>query len=244
MKIMIKILTTLLVLTGLTTAQANVQYRITYETSANQYAVYMTPDSLPTPDLALTAQVTVKVPHDNNSGGFFIRNIQSHIQGASWHLHSQVHGPSENPQATYLSFGMLVTGTTTPTFNWEPGIEKKIFTFQSMAGCRHGVALLENTDPFAQLPNSQNTNPGNQFTNLGWASANNYTGNYGKAVDCLAEAPAPESCVVDVRKQTIIERRTDILETALTRLEQRRKRLTARLDKLKQRKEALINHCL
>ncbi|MDD5395364.1 MAG: hypothetical protein PHE17_20260 [Thiothrix sp.] len=48
------------------------------------------------------------------------------------------------------------------------------------------VPLMANSDPFNTAPNSANTNPGNQFTNLGWGavSENNYKGNYGVPVVC------------------------------------------------------------
>lgn len=224
-------------------ALADVKYRIAYEATTDEYAVYMTPDSIPAPDLALTAQVTIKTPRPSNRGNFVVKNIQSSIQGAKWHMHSHANAPIEDPNSNYLSFGMVITGSTTPVFGWEPSVEKKIFTFQALGGCRHGVALLENTDPFAQLPNSQNLNPGNQFTNLGWPSANNYTGNYGGAVDCGTEEVEPVLCPNAERRKAVIEKMEYRYKNIVKRIEQRKQRLQLRLKELASRKESLINYC-
>lgn len=229
-------------------ALANVQYRVAYDGVNDQYEVYMKPAALPAPDLALTAQVTIKVPHAGNDTGFTVNNIQSHIERADWQLYSQINSPSEDPRANYLSFGMLITGVSTPAFNWEVGVEKKIFTFQSAVGCRDGLALLENNDPFAQLPNSQGTNPANQFTNLGWASANSFTGNYGTTVNCqvnqpIITPPAVELCPKAEKKQQRIGNRMARLEMAMARLERKKIRLQARFDQLAVRKNQVINYC-
>jgi hypothetical protein len=74
-------------------------------------------------------------------------------------------------------------------FAWEANNETEVFTFKNQAACLGSATLINNTtDPFNQLPNSKNTNPGNSFTNLGWGSSsdNNYKGNYGEdvAADC------------------------------------------------------------
>ena len=64
-----------------------------------------------------------------------------------------------------------------------------MFSFANTGACLGGVALLDNAhDPFNTQPNSVNTNPGNQFANLGWgaADANNYAGNYGCPALCAS----------------------------------------------------------
>lgn len=43
---------------------------------------------------------------------------------------------------------------------------------------------MNNNDPFNQLPNSADTNPGNEFSNIGWIGGNMYTGNYGTSISC------------------------------------------------------------
>jgi hypothetical protein len=170
---------------------AGVQFRIGHEASSNKYVVYMTPDSTPSPDMVLSSQVTLVVPHKTGASRFQVNNISSAVQGINWENHSRVNAPAENPKADYLSFGLVYTGSSVPVFGWQKGKEKRLFSFKSPSGCVAGVALLDNNDPFNQLPNSVNTNPGNEFSNIGWLSGNAYTGNYGGNVNCAAVTPPP-----------------------------------------------------
>jgi hypothetical protein len=170
-------------------ASAAVQYRIGFDTASNSYVVYMTPDSTPSPDMLLSAQVTLVVPHSSNNA-FSVDNITSHINGVNWMDHSRVDAPSENAQADYVSLGYYFSGSGVPNFGWVAGQEKKILSFTSNQGCVAGVKLIDNQDAFSQLPNSAGTNPGNDFLNLGWQMSNAYTGNYGGAVTCDAPTPA------------------------------------------------------
>lgn len=171
-----------LVLLGTSSAMADVQFRVTYETASSEYVVYMKPDSVPSPDLPLSAQVTLIVPHATGAARFDAADIRSAITGLGWAKHSRVDAPLENSQADYLSFGFYYTGSVPPAFGWNVGKEQRIFSFRSPSGCSSKVALLENFDPFNQLPNSVNTNPGNDFMNAGWLQG--YTGNYGDAIKC------------------------------------------------------------
>lgn len=173
---------TLLVSTALPTF-AGVKYRIAFEKTTQAYTVYMTPDSTPRPDLLVSAQITLVAPH-SISNPFGMNTIQSAISGVSWMVHSRVNAPRENVNGDYLSVGYVYTGFTPSNFNWIAGQEKKILSFSSPQGCVNGVKLMADTDPFNALPNSYNTNPGNDFTNLGWTMANAYQGNYGSAVTC------------------------------------------------------------
>lgn len=166
-------------------ASAAVQYRIDFDAASNRYAVYMTPDSTPSPDLLLSAQVTLVVPH-SSTNAFSVDNISSHINGVHWMNHSRVDAPSENAQADYVSLGYYFNGSNVPSFGWVAGQEKKILSFASNQGCIAGVKLIDSQDAFSQLPNSAGTNPGNDFLNLGWQMSNAYNGNYGGAVICDA----------------------------------------------------------
>lgn len=171
------------------TSQADVKFRLAYDSIANEYVVYMTPETLPDPDMALSSQVTLVVPHGSDPDRFDAERLQSHVNGIAWINHSRVDAPPENPTSDYLSFGFFYTGSTPPPFGWIAGEEKRIFSFQNPAGCVDDVALLENKDPFNNLPNSANTNPGNDFTNIGWLHG--YTGNYGGSIDCDPKTRPP-----------------------------------------------------
>lgn len=176
-------------------ASAAVKFRIGYEAASNNYAVYMTPDSTPSPDMLLSAQVTVVVPHAEGTNSFNIDNISSEVRGINWIDNSRVNAPQENNKADYISLAYYFSGSRIPAFGWVAGQEKKILTFTSNLGCVSGVKLIDSQDPFSQLPNSAGTNPGNDFMNIGWKMSNAYTGNYGDAVTCdnAAAAPAPST---------------------------------------------------
>jgi hypothetical protein len=63
----------------------------------------------------------------------------------------------------------------------------EVFNFASTTSqCSGLVSVMENTDAFNTLPNSRNSNPGNQFNNMGWGATgeNHYLGNYGTPQDC------------------------------------------------------------
>jgi hypothetical protein len=99
-------------------AQAAVKFRIGYEANTGRYAVYMTPDSTPRPDMLLSAQTTLVVPHGVNAKYFTVNDIQSNIKGLGWELSSRVNAPSENPGADYLSLNYVFMGTTLACRNW------------------------------------------------------------------------------------------------------------------------------
>ena len=225
------------------TAQADLQYRVGYEAATNEYVVYMTPDSVPSPDFALSGQVTLKVPHTTPNTDFNIQNIQSAVSGISWQPHSIIQGPSESPDVDYVSFGLVLSGGTVVDFSWVPGVEKKVFSFQAASGCRDGVSLLDNADAFSQLPNSAGTNPGNHFTNLGWASANNYMGNYGRSVVCPGEPIDPRVCAKAKRQISRIDWRIERAKEQLRRLEERKQKSQLSLDVLETRKDTLAEFC-
>lgn len=179
-----------------TQASAAVQYRVAFDNASNSYELYMTPDSTPARDMLLSAQVTLVVPHDSRNP-FTVDNVQSRIPNANWTPHSRVNAPRENRAADYISIGYSFNGSTPPSFNWVPGQEQKIFSFNSAGGCDSRVRLIDNRDAFSQLPNSMNTNPGNDFMNVGWMMSNAYTGNYGGPVSCGAPVvvtPQPQTC--------------------------------------------------
>lgn len=166
----------------------NVYYRIGWSSSDQRYHVYMYPGSTPAPNMSLTSQVTLKMPHSSGSSRFNVAAITSALSGITWTESSRVNAPTEDANADYLSFTM---NTSNPkAFQWQAGKELEVFSFANTGACLGGVALLDNAqDPFNTQPNSVNTNPGNQFTNLGWGAsdANDYAGNYGCPALCEAD---------------------------------------------------------
>ncbi|SDZ75259.1 hypothetical protein SAMN05660964_00136 [Thiothrix caldifontis] len=167
----------------------SVYYRVEWSNVDQRYHVYMYPGSVPTPNMSLGSQVTLKMPHASDNDRFKVTDIRSATEGIIWSDNSRVDAPLEDPSADYISFTM--TPNSPQAFQWQTGKELEIFSFANTGTCIGSVALLDNnSDPFNDLPNSTGTNPGNQFSNLGWgtASDNNYSGNYGCPTMCQAPA--------------------------------------------------------
>lgn len=186
--------------------QANqVYYRIHWDSTDQRYHVYMYPGSVPSPNMSLTSQVTLKVPHATETDSFTASGIKTNVSGAIWTESSRVNAPNEDVSADYLSFNMNLTNAN--LLDWQSGKELEVFSFANSHACLGDVSLMNNlTDPFNTLPNSAGTNPGNQFTNIGWGSAsiNNYAGNYGCAATCI-----------DFTKDTDNDGLTDVREAEL-----------------------------
>jgi len=173
-------------------AQADqvLDYKIALAEDGKTYQVFMKPEVAPLADVNLTGQVTIKVPHLENENGFKATNIKSSIDGISWVETSRIDAPEEAPFYDYLSFSFIASDSKAlRSFNWKAGEEKLMFSFENAKGCVGDVSLMANDDPFNAKNNSAHTNPGNQFTNLGWGgvSENNYRSNYGDKITCPNE---------------------------------------------------------
>ena len=156
-------------------------YRVDYDNPAGRYRVYMYPGSTPAPNLSLTGQVTLKVPHAAQvAAQFTINDLQSAITNVEWVVGSTVRSPTEERNSDYIS--LTFNTTDNQAFPWQANQPIEVFNFKNSGSCEVGaIQLMNNDDLFNQLPNSARTGPGNQFTSLGWGdySKNNYAGNYG-----------------------------------------------------------------
>jgi hypothetical protein len=164
-------------------AAQTLEYSIRWDTKDDRYHVFMKPNATPSPDISMTGQITIHVPHATGSDAFVVDDPKSPIVNTIWSNDSRADAPDENPSVDYISFSLSKPGA----FAWKAGEEKEVLNFRNSGKCIGPVAFLDNdTDPFNKLPNSVNTNPGNQFTNLGWgdSSENNYLDIYGTAADC------------------------------------------------------------
>lgn len=174
-------------------ADGGVQYRIAWDAAAERYRVYMRPTTTPTPDLSMTAQVTLRVPHAKGKDKFTVADLQAK-PNTSWSLSSEVPAPPEDAKVDYLSF--TYTPIDVKAFAFAAGVEQEVFSFKNTGTCLGSVTLMDNaTDPFNQPPdepkNSAGTNPGNQFANAGWGTTddNDYLGDYGTAANCKGAEP-------------------------------------------------------
>lgn len=168
---------------ALSTSQG-VAFSLVLAADGKTYQVLMKPSKTPKPDISLSGQVTIKVPHQS---AFKATAVVSAIAGANWVEASRVDAPKEDKATDYISFSFVgLQGSSSRNFAWKEGKEQLVFSFQNEGGCVSGVTLIAKDDPFNVSPNSASTNPGNYFANLGWGdiSQNNYQGNYGTAIVC------------------------------------------------------------
>lgn len=136
-----------------------------------------------------TAQVTLVVPHGIGANQFIASNVIGKIAGSnqmSWGI-SRADIPTENPTSDYISFGFSGSGSAV-LFDIVAGQEIELFRFQNSGNCLGTVNLITDSDPFLP-PNSNNSNPGNQITILGYGQSNAYAGNYGGGVSCQSTFP-------------------------------------------------------
>lgn len=174
-------------------ASGGVEYKITWNSSDNRYHLFMRPTTTPSPDLHLTGQVTIKVPHATGSDKFNVNESSMTMKpGTLWSLGAKIFAPEEDKTSDYFSFNL---GMLNPrAFAFQSGQEQEVFSFENTGACLGAVSLMNNdTDPFNQpflqgKRNSVGTNPGNEFSNVGWESLRDgaYLGNYGSAANCQA----------------------------------------------------------
>jgi len=113
-----------------------------------------------------SAQVTLRVPAgtslENTATGETGRVTSVH---GDWQLNSRSDRPVENPAFDYLSIGLTELGTT--GIPYQADVPVTLFEFE-VSNCRGVIRLLDNdSDAFNKMPNSANSNPGNQIAVLG-----------------------------------------------------------------------------
>ncbi len=163
-----------------------VSYRVGLDTDNKTYRLYMKSavSYVGIQAKISTAQMTIIVPHGTGNNYFQPTNIKGKLAGInqmSWGA-TRVDQPTENQLSDYISFGF--SGSSSQVlFDIIANEEIELLNFQNAGNCVGTVNLISNTDPFL-APNSQNTNPGNQMTILGYGTNNAYSTNYGGGVNC------------------------------------------------------------
>lgn len=183
---------------GLTQIKAQVTFTIRLEADGITYKVWMRSTTAYNQPLAQipTTQVTVLVPHGAGANAFVVNNFVNYNASMQFGAFpSRVNAPTENTAIDYLSFGF--TGAT--SFNIAANTEIPLFSFQNGGPCLGGLSLISNaSDPFNQLPNSANSNPGNSITILG-RGGDAYSGNYGTPANaCNAPVANPDNVTTTV----------------------------------------------
>lgn len=181
----------LLIILGLSVATNSaladpvLEYKLALADDGKSYEVWMKPSVTPKPNISLTGQITLKVPHAAN---FKPTDVVAGVEGTDWIEASRVDAPKEDPKHDYISFSYIgAQGNSSQNYAWAADEELLVFSFANEKGCVNGLSIMQNNDPFNIPNNSQQTNPGNQFTNLGWGAVgeNNFKGVYGDSPKCL-----------------------------------------------------------
>ncbi|MCB0071906.1 MAG: hypothetical protein KDE20_10630, partial [Caldilineaceae bacterium] len=179
-----------------TYAQDGVEFSIRYDSGTGVYSVYMRPNVTPaSPNQTTTSQVTIRVPHGTGADRFVPvpePNIGIYfnpsILGPTWGLGSRVDAPIEDANTDYISWDLNI-GANAAVYNWAANTEVTVFRFTNSGNCLNGaVEIMPDSDPFAQLPNSYSTNPGNQIgiRGIGTDLDNDFVGVYGSGAVCAA----------------------------------------------------------
>ncbi|MEO1258000.1 MAG: T9SS type A sorting domain-containing protein [Bacteroidota bacterium] len=151
------------------------------------WGVYVTPHNVSPDSTTITGsgQVTVVMP-----AGFAWSGLTS-VSGL-WQNNATVVSPLENPNAQYVSFGLVQAEPNYPIYYTE-GVDQLLFTFDRDEACPWFMHILdcENPnfyDPYC-APNSMNSNPGNDLSVIQFSAGiqyYNYVGNFARhAWDCF-----------------------------------------------------------
>ncbi|HMT93853.1 IPTL-CTERM sorting domain-containing protein [uncultured Thiothrix sp.] len=169
-----------------------VEFSIRWDATSSLYRVYMRPVSTPAaPDITMSAQVTIRVPHAELPNQFTIptSSITAAHSEWAWPITSKADAPPESPSFDYFSFTASVPNSAAREVGWQAGVEQEVFSFKNTGKCLGAIALINNdTDPI--IGGVSNLNAGNEFSHRSWDAANDYIGNYGAvtAADCTASA--------------------------------------------------------
>ncbi len=125
-----------------------------------------------------SGQVTILLPLGND-----ISDLVNHA--GLWDENATVSGPEEAPGLNYISIGFI---SDSPQIVYMPGEGTLLFSFSVEGNAPGEPQLIDNeTDPFADFPNSLNSNPGNEMSVLDIGTVPvgyyYYTGNYTGADD-------------------------------------------------------------
>lgn len=164
------------------------------------WGVYVKPCSNLTPTnntITGSGQVTIVFPIGQTFTDFL-------PHAGTWNVNAVVNGPDEAPDRTYVSVGFLIDN---PKIFYHPSDETLLFSFKILGD--EPPYLMENgVDPFDQLPNSENTNPGNELSVIDfgitptgfYVYSGNYTGN-----ETLCDGTVPQdSTVTNPQDSTIV----------------------------------------
>lgn len=170
---------------ALAASTEGVEFSVRWDGASGLYKVYMRPLSTPAaPDITMSAQVTIRVPHEALPYRFSIPSSSitaAHSEWA-WPVTSRAYAPPENPNFDYFSFTASVpSNNDARQLGWQAGVEQAVFSFKNTGKCLP-VTLITDSDPI--IGGESNLNAGNEFSHMSWADLNDYLGNYDTTADC------------------------------------------------------------
>ncbi len=136
--------------------------------------------------------------------GLTFTNFTSHA--GTWQVNATVTAPNEAPEKVYVSVGFI---TDNPKIIYHPEYETLLFSFKLSGAGQGQPKLLQNgTDPFDQLPNSLNTNPGNELSAIDFGVTPTgfyyFSGTYtDDQVECTPTVPQ-DSTVTNPQDSTVV----------------------------------------
>lgn len=143
-----------------TPASSQINFKLQWLQDSLAWGVFATPENGVEPSDCIiigSGQVTMVTDPGLQFGGL------KSFSGI-WEQNAFVSMPVENPEKEYISFGLV---TADPPMYFRAGEETLLFTFMNkMPDCPDTLYLMSNEDPFNQLPNSLNSNPGNDISVL------------------------------------------------------------------------------
>lgn len=141
-------------------SHAQLRYKLQWLQDSLTWGVFVKPDTGTKPSamqIIGSGQVTLVAPKE-----YSFKSLKSF--SGNWAQNAYVSGPIENPSRDYISFGFI---SADPPLPLEEGKETLLFTFSMKSEIPpDSLYLIEFDDPFAQQPNSINSNPGNDISVL------------------------------------------------------------------------------
>ncbi|MBK8564566.1 MAG: T9SS type A sorting domain-containing protein [Saprospiraceae bacterium] len=177
---------------------------------ANTFGVYAKVCDNITPSgntITGSGQVTIKFPANAN-----LNSLVSHA--GLWAQNATIASPSEAAAHTYVSFGFV---SDSPQIIYQPDSETLLFTFKLVNTATTPVLIENGVDPFDHLPNSVNSNPGNELTVLDFGvqplGLYTYAGNYAGNATICSETPQDTTTVINPPIDTTNNTDTTVIDT-------------------------------
>lgn len=207
-------LTALCIILVSTIGWGQIHLKLDEMSDANTYGVYVKAcDNVVPTGTTITGsgQITIICPT-----GQTFSNLVS-VSG-TWQQNATVISPQEAPNLDYISMGFVMDNPQIVYSNEEPTL---LFTFQMNGATGSAPYLIDNeSDPFAQFPNSQNSNPGNELTAIDFGviptAIYHYQGNYFEnSIECEEIVVDPDTTGTGI-DTTIVTIDTTIVNTDTT----------------------------